>query len=210
MSKALLVVDVQNDFMPGGALAVPEGDQIVPVVNELMEKFPLVVASQDWHPKDHVSFASNHPGKKVLDVIQVRYEQLDDPLEQVLWPDHCIKNSPGAEFHPDLKQERIHHIIRKGTDPQIDSYSAFHDNGRLKSTGLSEYLREKGVDEVYVVGLALDFCVRATAIDALREGFKTSLVLDATRAVNANEGDDQIALDELRTAGVLVYESTVL
>ncbi len=176
--KALIVVDVQNDFVPGGALAVNGGDEVIPVINELQPHFDLVVATQDWHPRNHKSFASNHPKR-------VPFETIDlNGLEQVLWPDHCIQGTSGAEFHPDLDTIRFEAIFRKGTDPEIDSYSGLYDNGRRKSTGLSGYLRERNVSKVFVCGLAADYCVYFTAKDLLTEGFKTFFIEDATRAIS--------------------------
>lgn len=201
MNNALILVDIQNDFMPWGSLPVPDGDKIVPVVNRLQGEFDTVVASQDWHPPDHLSFASNHEGRKPFEVIQV------DGLEQILWPDHCVQGSEGAEFVPDLDTSRVAKVFRKGTDPRIDSYSAFHDNGHRKATGLADWLRERGVDTVYIAGLAEDVCVFYTAMDAVREGFETNLVEGATYGVNMNEGDVDRCLAEMREAGVHIIES---
>jgi nicotinamidase/pyrazinamidase len=175
--KALIVVDLQNDFIPGGRLPVPAGDEIIPLVNSLLEKFPLVVATQDWHPPDHLSFASNHPGKKPFDVVTL------GGLEQVLWPDHCLQGEKGAMFAPGFDERRVEAIFRKGTDPEIDSYSGFFDNGHKKSTGLSDYLRGRGVNKMYVCGLAAEFCVFYTALDALQLAFETYYIEDATRAL---------------------------
>ncbi len=174
---ALIVTDIQPDFLPGGALPVPHGDEIIPLVNRLQECFPLVVATQDWHPQDHVSFASNHPGKKPGDRI---------PLfgsEQILWPDHCVQDSPGAALSPQLVTKRVEAIIRKGTDREIDSYSTFFDNEHRKASGLAGYLRGRGVDHVYFVGLAADFCVNYSLHDAVGLGFEATLIEDATRAI---------------------------
>lgn len=175
--RALIIVDVQNDFVSGGSLEVPAGEQIVPLVNELAEKFDLVVATQDWHPQDHKSFASNHPDKKPFEKIALH------GLEQVLWPDHCVQGSSGADFHPQLEMKRIEAIFRKGMDPEIDSYSGFYDNGHKKNTGLAGYLKDRGVRQVFVSGLAGDYCVFYTAMDALKEGFDTFLIEDATRSI---------------------------
>lgn len=177
--RALIVVDVQNDFVTGGNLEVANGEQVIPLVNALSERFDLVVATQDWHPQAHKSFASNHPGKNTFDLITL------DGLEQVLWPDHCVQGSHGAEFHPALSTTRIEAIFRKGMDPNIDSYSGFYDNGRKKSTGLAGYLHERKVQSVYVCGLAADYCVFFTVRDALQLGFRTFLIEDATRAIDA-------------------------
>src|SRR3954468_12732007 len=152
--NALIIVDVQNDFVPGGALPVPEGDKVLPVINNLQPKFDLVVATQDWHPASHGSFAANHPGKKPGDVIQLK------GLPQILWPVHCVQNTTGAAFVPTLDAKRIAKVFPKGTDPQVDSYSGFFDNGRQKATGLAEYLKQRGVTELYIVGLATDYCVK--------------------------------------------------
>ncbi|MDT0685399.1 bifunctional nicotinamidase/pyrazinamidase [Autumnicola psychrophila] len=179
--KALLIIDVQNDFMPGGALAVPEGDKIVSLVNNLQGKFELVIATQDWHPQNHASFAENHSEKNEFETIDL------NGIQQILWPVHCVQNSEGAEFHPELKIAKIEAIFRKGTNPEIDSYSGFYDNAHLKSTGLSGYLREKGVKEIYFCGLAAEFCVSFSVKDALQEGFSAILIEDATRALDKSE-----------------------
>ncbi|MCX2741779.1 bifunctional nicotinamidase/pyrazinamidase [Pontibacter anaerobius] len=200
--RALLIADIQNDFLPGGSLAVPEGDVIIPIVNRLQEQFDLVVAIQDWHPPQHKSFASNHAGKKPLEVIYL------NGLEQVLWPDHCIQGTKGAEFSGKLDQNRIEVIFRKGTDPEIDSYSGFYDNGHLKSTGMADYLRGKGVTDVYLVGLAADYCVYFSAKDALAEGFEVYYIEDATRAINA-EGFVKAKADLLQR-GCHIIRSTDL
>jgi nicotinamidase/pyrazinamidase len=176
--KTLVIIDAQNDFMPGGALAVPDGDQILPVINRIQDKFSLVVATQDWHPQNHSSFASNHDGKKPFDRIEWY------GLEQILWPDHCVINSQGAEFHADLKTDKIEAVFRKGMDPAIDSYSGFYDNGHKKSTGLAGYLRERNAMELYFCGLAADFCVNYSITDALNEGFNATLIEDATRPID--------------------------
>ncbi len=176
--RALLIVDVQYDFLPGGALQVPDGDQVIPVINNMQQAFPLVVATQDWHPANHGSFASAHAGKKPFDHTTL------GGLEQILWPDHCVQGSKGAAFAEELDMQSVEAIFRKGLDPEIDSYSGFFDNGRKKSTGLADYLKGKGVDTVYVTGLAGDFCVAFTVLDAIREGFETYLVEDATRPID--------------------------
>ena len=173
--KTLLLIDVQNDFMPGGALPVPSGNEILPVINALLPKFDLVVATQDWHPTNHKSFASNHKGRKEFEAIDL------NGVEQTLWPDHCIQNSSGAEFHPHLKDNPVEAIFRKGMDPEIDSYSGFFDNARKKSTGLAGYLREKGTTELFLCGLAADICVYYTLLDALEAGFSATLIEDASR-----------------------------
>jgi nicotinamidase/pyrazinamidase len=196
--NALILVDIQNDFIPGGALAVPQGDQIVPVVNRLQPCFDLVVATQDWHPADHGSFAANHRERQPGELIEL------NGLPQILWPTHCEQGAAGAEFVPDLKRDKWDHVFVKGTDPNIDSYSGFFDNGHRQPTGLGEYLRERGVTEVYVAGLATDYCVKFTALDALDLGFKTYLIEDACRGVNLQPGDVQRAIEEMRAAGVAI------
>lgn len=176
--NGLILVDIQNDFLPGGALAVNDGDKIIPVVNAIQDKFLLVVATQDWHPEDHGSFASNHPGKEPFEM-----GTLAD-MDQVMWPDHCVQGKKGSEFSDALNTKRIEAIFRKGTDNAIDSYSGFFDNGKKKSTGLGNYLKGKGIENVYLAGLAADFCVGYTALDALELGFKVFLIEDATRAID--------------------------
>lgn len=194
--KALIIVDMQNDFMPGGALAVPEGDLIIDRINELQNKFELIVATQDWHPANHKSFASQHEGKNPFDVIEL------NGLQQTLWPDHCIQGTPGANLHQDLNTNRIEAIFRKGTNPEIDSYSGFFDNGRKKNTGLHGYLQDRKVDAVYVCGLAADYCVYYTAMDALSLGYSTS-ILDAS--VKAIDPVNYIDLkDNFRAKGGLI------
>lgn len=172
--KALILVDVQNDFLPGGRLPVAKGDEIIPVINALIPHFELVVATQDWHPQNHVSFVSNHLNKNPFDKIEI------GGLDQTLWPDHCVQGTEGAEFSKQLNTNRVEAIFRKGTDPKIDSYSGFFDNNHRKSTGLADYLRGKRVDTLYITGLAGDVCVYFTALNAIEAGFATLLVEDAT------------------------------
>jgi len=198
--NALILVDIQNDFLPGGALAVPEGDLVIPVANRLMDDFGIIVATQDWHPADHGSFAANHPGKQLFEVIDL------NGLPQVLWPVHCVQGTGGAEFASDLQVDRITKVFRKGTDPAIDSYSGLYDNGHRKSTGLAEWLREQGVNRVTVCGLATDYCVKFTALDALAEGFSVTLHLSASRGVNLTPGDVDKAVEEMRSKGVTIQE----
>lgn len=202
MMRALLLIDIQNDFLPGGALAVPDGDAIIPVVNRLQQQFDLVVATQDWHPPQHKSFASQHTDKNVFEVTDL------NGLEQVLWPNHCVQGTPGAAFSAELEQQRIEAIFRKGTDPEVDSYSGFFDNGHRKSTGLGGYLRSKGITEVYLAGLAADYCVYFSAKDALAEGFKVYYLEDAVRAISA-EGFDKAKAD-LRELGAQLIQSHTL
>ena len=202
--KALILVDIQNDFLPGGALAVPDGDAVIPVANALQARFPLVVATQDWHPANHGSFAANHPGKNVFEQIEL------NGLPQTLWPVHCVQNTPGAALAPVLQQDRIAKVFQKGTDPGIDSYSGLFDNGRRKSTGLAEWLKEKEVDEVFVCGLATDYCVKFTALDAVQCGFKTWVIEDASRGVNLRSDDVKKAIAEMKRAGVGIVQSAAL
>ena len=201
MSRALILVDIQNDFLPGGALAVPHGDEVIPVANRLQTAFDLVVATQDWHPARHGSFASRHPGRRPGDMAEL------GGLAQVLWPDHCVQGSRGAAFARELDMDRVEAIFRKGTDAGIDSYSGFFDNGHRKSTGLGDYLKGRGVDEVYVLGLATDYCVKYTALDARQLGFRAVLVEDGSRGVELQRGDVARAIEDMRSAGVLVVRS---
>ena len=194
--KALILVDIQNDFLPGGALAVPRGDEIISLANRVQEKFSLVVATQDWHPAHHASFAAHHPGRRVGEQIEL------DGLPQVLWPVHCVQNTPGAEFASDLKRDRVAQVFRKGADPRVDSYSGFFDNGHRHATGLGDFLRAQNVTDIYVLGLATDYCVKCTALDAVQLGFRTFLLEDACRGVNLRPGDVSRAIQEMQTAGV--------
>ncbi|MBN6774368.1 bifunctional nicotinamidase/pyrazinamidase [Pseudomonas granadensis] len=200
---ALLVIDVQNDFIPGGQLPVPEGDLIVPLINRLARQFSQVIIAQDWHPQGHASFASRHPGKQPFDSVQLPYG------EQTLWPEHCVQGTAGAEFHPQLDLPHAQLIIRKGCNPDIDSYSAFLEADRGTTTGLSGYLKERGIDTVYMVGLALDFCVMFSALDARAAGFNAYVVLDACRAIDMN-GSLQSAMERMQSAGVELIQSTEL
>lgn len=200
--KALILADIQNDFLPGGALGVLDGDAVVPIANRLQSAFPLAVATQDWHPANHGSFAVCHPGKKAFEQIEL------NGLPQTLWPVHCVQNTSGAALAPGLKQDRIARIFQKGTDPGIDSYSGFFDNGHRKTTGLGEWLKENGVQEVFVCGLTTDYCVRFTALDAVKFGFKTSLIEDASRGVNLRPDDVKNAIVEMKRAGVRVIQSS--
>lgn len=202
--KALILVDIQNDFLPGGALAVPDGDKVIPVANTLQPLFPIVVATQDWHPANHGSFAASHPGKKVFEQIEL------NGLPQTLWPVHCVQNTEGAELAAALSRERIAKVFPKGTDAGIDSYSGLFDNGHRKSTGLGEWLKAKGVTEVFVCGLATDYCVKFTALDAAQMGFKTTLIEDASRGVNLQPHDVQNAIEEMKRAGIAVVKSEEL
>ncbi len=179
--KTLVIIDMQNDFIPGGALEVPGGDKIIPVINRLQEKFDLVIATQDWHPENHMSFASSHEEKEPFDTIEWH------GMDQILWPDHCVQNSPGAGFHSDLDLQKIEAIFRKGMDKNIDSYSGFYDNGHEKNTGLAGYLRGRNAHELFFCGLAGDVCVNFSIRDALKEGFSVTLLEDATSPIDAEE-----------------------
>ena len=196
--KALILVDIQNDFLPGGALAVPGGDEVIHAANLLMREFDLIVATQDWHPPGHGSFASNHPGRAVFETIALH------GLPQTLWPVHCVQETHGAAFAATLDTKRIDKVFQKGTRPEIDSYSGFHDNGRRHSTGMAEWLRERGVTHVTVCGLATDYCVKFTALDALDEGFQVTLATHACRGVNLNSGDVDQAITEMKQRGITI------
>jgi len=198
--KTLVIVDVQNDFMPGGRLEVPVGDLIIPSLNKMQSSFDLVVATQDWHPQNHKSFAFNHPGIKPFDRILI------NGIDQILWPDHCVQGSEGAGFHPELDTDKIAAVFRKGIDPETDSYSGFYDNGHKKPTGLSGYLKEKGMTEIYFCGLAADICVYYTIKDALKEGFNAALIEDGVRPlINA---DFAAIKKELQIMGVRIISSS--
>lgn len=199
--SVLVIVDVQNDFIPGGALAVSGGDEIVPVINEVQEKFEHIVATQDFHPADHGSFAVHHPGKKPGELIDL------GGLTQVLWPVHCVQGTWGADFHPELKNEKWTKIFPKGKHPEVDSYSGFFDNAKRGDTGLADYLKSQDISQVFIGGLALDYCVKFTALDAIALGFETFLITDATRAVNLSPKDGNLALSELETMGVKLITS---
>ena len=198
---ALILVDIQNDFCPGGALAVADGDAVVAVANRAMPRFDLVVATQDWHPAAHGSFAVNQPGRQPFEMGDLA------GLPQVLWPAHCVQWTGGAQFHPGLDTRKVARVFPKGTDPAIDSYSGFFDNGRRKATGLGDWLRAQGVEAVAVCGLATDYCVKATAIDAVALGLRTTLLADACRGVGLQPGDIPAALDAMAQAGVTITTS---
>ena len=192
--KALLIVDVQNDFCPGGALEVPKGTEVVPVINHLSQTFDTVVQTQDWHPRGHSSFASSHNGKEPFETIEMPYG------EQTLWPDHCVQGTKGADFHPDLDTDKTQLIIRKGFRTEIDSYSAFYENDDETTTGLAGYLRERNIDTLYAVGLATDFCVKWSVLDGLKEDFNVFVIEDAIRGIDI-EGSVEQAWDEMEKAG---------
>ncbi len=203
--RALILIDLQNDFLPGGALAVKNGDEVLPVANRLSalkgKIFDLVVATQDWHPQSHGSFASNNPGRKIGELSQL------GGLPQVMWPDHCVQGTSGAEFSDNLDLSYVDKIVQKGTDPLIDSYSGFYDNGHKKQTELGPYLKSQNVNEITLLGLATDYCVKFTALDAIQEGFKTICVVDGCRAVNLKAEDERLALEEMQKADVYLTTS---
>lgn len=199
--KVLLLVDLQNDFLPGGALAVPRGDEVIPVANLLQLHFDRIVATQDWHPADHGSFAPNHPGKQPGEVIELAGQP------QILWPAHCIQGTPGAELTPNLERPKIEKVFFKGVDPEVDSYSAFFDNAAQRSTGLCEYLRSIGARQVYILGLATDYCVKFSALDAAMLGFKTYVIEDGCRGVELQAGDCDRAFAAMYDAGIDVVRS---
>ncbi|CDF85557.1 isochorismatase hydrolase [Pseudomonas knackmussii B13] len=196
----LLVIDVQNDFCAGGALAVPDADAVVPVINRLAERFSHVVLTQDWHPADHQSFAANHPGRQPFDSLSLAYG------EQTLWPVHCVQGTAGAAFHPQLALTKAELVLRKGYRSAIDSYSAFYENDRRTPTGLAGYLRERGIRRLFLVGLATDYCVLYSALDARREGFEAVLLLDACRGLDL-DGSLAKAVQAMREAGVEIRDN---
>jgi len=202
--NALIIVDLQNDFLPGGALPVPHGDEVIPVANELQRRFDLVVATKDWHPPNHGSFAANHPGKEPGDRIML------DGIEQILWPVHCVQNTHGAEFAAAFDTSRIAHVFHKGINPQIDSYSTFFDNAHRRHTGLAHYLEKHEIKNIYLMGLALDYCVKYSALDARQLGFDTHVILDGCRGIDLHAGDIDRALDEMKCAGAVLLNSSDL
>lgn len=199
--KALILVDIQNDFLPGGALAVPGGDEIIPLVNRLQPAFDVVVATQDWHPAEHGSFAANHPGTAVGDRIEL------GGSPQILWPVHCVQGTQGAEFAQGLLREGWARIFMKGTNPAVDSYSGFFDNGHQQDTGLTDFLREQGVRDVFIAGVATDYCVKFTALDAVAQGFRAYVIKDACRGVGLQAGDVDHAIGEMGAAGVQMLDA---
>jgi|TARA_R110002096_G_scaffold4558_1_gene21642 nicotinamidase/pyrazinamidase len=203
-NSALIIVDVQNDFLPGGALAVGKGDEVIPVINKVQDKFDLIVATQDWHPANHGSFAANHEGKKVGESISL------NGLDQILWPVHCVENSIGADFHKSLDKQNWREVFKKGSNPEVDSYSGFFDNGRKEKTGLGDFLKANGMENVFVTGLAADYCVKFTVLDALDLGFNTYLIADATKGVNLSPNDTLEAFKEMETQGAILVSSSSL
>lgn len=200
--RTLIIVDIQNDFIPGGALAVPNGNRIIPVVNKIIHLFDLVVATQDWHPQNHKSFASNHEQKNPFEVIQL------NGLQQTLWPDHCVQNTQGAELCKELDSHSIEAIFRKGMDPDIDSYSGFFDNGRKRTTGLAGFLKEKGATDLYFCGLAGDICVFYTLLDALKEGFSANFIEDASAPLDT-ENFDMIKEEIISKGGKIIRSEDI-
>lgn len=201
-TEALIIVDIQNDFLPGGSLAVPGGDEIIPIINLLQNRFDLVVATQDWHPSNHKSFASAHPDKQEHEAIEL------NGLHQVLWPDHCVQGTEGAAFSTKLNDNKIEATFRKGMDPEIDSYSGFYDNGRRKRTGMGGYLKERDIKTIYICGIAADFCVYYTAIDGLDLGFEVFIIENASRAINID--GYEIAMKDFKEKNGKLITSTDL
>ncbi|GAA5507242.1 bifunctional nicotinamidase/pyrazinamidase [Novipirellula caenicola] len=199
--EALILVDIQNDFLPGGALAVAKGDEVIPVANRCVPEFDNVIVTQDWHPPNHSSFVSNHPGRHVGDVVKV------GDVDQVLWPDHCIQLSEGAAFADALEIRCDVAIFRKGTDAAMDSYSGFFDNGHKHATGLHDYLREHQIERLFVMGLATDYCVKFTALDAVMLNFETFLLIDGCRSVSQDPIQVDEAIDQMQAAGVQIIHS---
>ncbi len=199
--KALLMIDLQNDFCTGGNLAVPHGEEVIPLANQLQKHFDLVVATQDWHPAHHASFAANHPGRKVGEVIDL------NGVSQILWPAHCVQGSLGAAFHPQLNTQKITKIFQKGADPLVDSYSAFFDNARLHATGLGDYLQAAGVKDIYIMGLATNFCVKYSVLDALSLKLNVFLIEEACRGIDLKPGDVAAAVLEMKAAGAHVVDA---
>ena len=192
--KALVIIDVQNDFLINGSLEVSSANDVIEPINEIIKNYALVVATKDWHPLDHVSFVSNHPGKKIGDVVKV------NNLDQILWPEHCVQESKGSDFPTTLNFETINKIIYKGTNSLIDSYSGFYDNGKIHSTGLSDYLKENKVTSIDYVGLVTEYCVKFTVFDSIKEGFKSRVILKGIKGINLEESNK--ALKEMRSKGI--------
>ena len=192
--KAIVIIDVQNDFLVNGSLEVPNGNDVIEPINEIINNYSLVVATKDWHPLDHVSFFSNHLGKKIGDVVKV------NNLDQILWPVHCVQESRGSDFPKTLNIKAINKIIYKGTNSQIDSYSGFHDNGKIRSTGLSDYLKAKNITSIDYVGLVTEYCVKFTVFDSIKEGFRSRVILKGIKGINLEESNK--ALKEMRSKGI--------
>src|SRR5438045_9299559 len=202
--NALIIVDLQNDFLPGGALPVPHGDEVIPVANETQRHFELVLATKDWHPPYPGSFAANHPGKKPGDRIIL------NGIDQILWPVHCVQNTRGAEFAPSFDTSRIAHVFHKGTERNIDSYSTFFDNAHRRHTGLAHYLEKRSIKEIYLMGLALDYCFKYSALDARHLGLNTNVIVDCCRGIALAPRDIGRALEEMKRAGAVLLQSTDL
>ena len=200
----LILVDLQNDFFENGALAVPKANEIIEPVNKILDSFRLVIATQDWHPSDHRSFASNNPGVSVGELIEI------EGLKQIMWPNHCVQGSFGAMFHSNLNTQKIIKVFQKGCNINVDSYSGFYDNAKRGDTGLKSYLDKMNVNRLFIVGLATDYCVKFTALDAVECGFETFLIQDCCRAVNLDAGDEQNAIDLMRDHGVGLIDSSML
>ena len=200
MKTALLLIDIQNCFIPGGTLPVPDGDQVIPIANTLQREFAHIIATQDWHPADHKSFAANHPGANVYDVIDL------GGLQQVLWPVHAVQGSKDAEFAPSLDRSRWEKVIRKGMNPEIDSYSAFFDNGHKAKTELDDYLRQQQITDLHIIGLATDYCVKFSVLDALQLGYQVTVHRSACRGVNLQPGDSEAAFRAMAEAGAVLTE----
>lgn len=200
MTKTLIVTDVQRDFMPGGALGIPGADAIIPVINRLIPHFDHVLAVRDWHPPHHISFASTHH-KKPGEVVQI------GQVKQILWPDHCVQNTQGSEFAANLDQKKIQAIFHKGIEPKVDSYSAFFDSARHRSTGLADYLRQHHLSELYFVGVATDYCILYSVLDAIELGFQTAVIRDGCRPINLKPRDEEIALERMRAKGARILQS---
>jgi nicotinamidase/pyrazinamidase len=202
--NALILVDLQNDFLPGGALAVPHGNEVIPIANELQPRFDLVLATKDWHPPNHGSFAANHAGKKPGDRIIL------DGIEQILWPVHCVQDTHGAEFATAFNTSRIAHVFHKGTERNIDSYSTFFDNAHRRHTGLAHYLEKRGIKDIYLMGLALDYCVKYSTLDARHLGLNTYVIVDGCCGIELEPGDIARALDEMKRVGAVLLQSSDL
>src|SRR5213080_668302 len=199
--KALIIVDLQNDFLPGGGVPVPHSDEVIPLANELQRRFALILATKDWHPSNHGSFAANHKGKEPGDRIIL------DGIEQILWPVHCVQDTHGAEFAPLFDASRIAHVFHKGTERNIDSYSTFFDNAHRRHTGLAQYLEKRGIKDIYLMGLALDYCVKYSTLDARQLGLNAHVILDGCRGIGLEHGDISRALEEMKRAGAILLES---
>ncbi len=200
-NTALLIVDVQNDFLAGGALEVKYGDSVIPIINKIQDKFDLIIATQDWHTYDHKSFASQHKNNNIGDFVNLK------GIKQILWPDHCVENTFGSEIALNLNQSKIEKVIQKGNNPNIDSYSGFFENDKKTKTELDDYLKDKEIETVYICGLATDYCVKFTANDAKSLGYKTYLIEDACKGVNISTADSELAIDEMKDNGVVIVKS---